>query len=387
MNDKLIVPRWLLIALAVIAAAGLGILARGLITNPSQAWADFLLNNYYFLSLAMGASFFVALQYISQSGWSAAFKRIPEAMMAWIPVAALFFLFIGLGAGYLYHWAHHEGVEEDAIIAAKSGYLNLPFAYVRLVVFFALWILMTWLLRRASQKEDVTGGTRYFEKSEWYSKIHIFILGVSFSLFSVDWLMSIDVHWYSTLFALKSFVAAFYHGSATLILIILVLNTFGYFPFINSFHVHDFTRYVFMLSIIYGYFWFSQFTLIWYGNIPEETIYYYVRWQPEWRVLFWLDIIINWAIPFTILLPPALSRNKKLLGGVAVLLVFGQYIDLYISIMPGSKGSSVPGFMEIGSWLGFAALFLLVTLLTLRRYALIPKNHPYLEESIEHEFV
>jgi hypothetical protein len=387
MNDKLIVPRWLLIALAVVAAAGMGILAWGLITNPSQAWADFLLNNYYFLSLAMGASFFVALQYISQSGWSAAFKRIPEAMMAWIPVAAILFLFIGLGAGYLYHWAHHEAVEEDAILAAKSGYLNLPFAYLRLVVFFALWILMTWLLRRASKKEDVSGGTRYFEKSEWYSKIHIFLLGITFSLFSVDWLMSIDAHWYSTLYALKSFVAAFYHGSATLILLILVLNAFGYFPFLNSFHVHDFTRYVFMLSIIYGYFWFSQFTLIWYGNIPEETIYYYVRWQPEWRVLFWLDIIINWAIPFTILLPPALSRNKKLLGGVAVLLVFGQYIDLYISIMPGSKGSAVPGFMEIGSWLGFAALFLLVTLLTLRRSAIIPKNHPYLEESIEHEFV
>jgi hypothetical protein len=386
MDEKIKVPFLLIASLAAIALLGIGILVWGLIAHPEQAWASYLLNNFYFLSLAMGASFFVALQYISQSGWSAAFKRVPEAFMAWVPLAAIFFLLLGLGSHYLYHWAHNEGVKSEELLS-KSAYLNLPFAYVRMLVFFGLWILMTWLLRKASLKEDQIGGTRYFEKSEWYSKIHIFILGFSFSLFSVDWIMSIDTHWYSTLFALKSFVAAFYHGTATVILIILILNAFGYFKFLNQFHVHDFTRYIFMLSIIYGYFWFSQFMLIWYGNIPEETIYYYVRWQPEWRLMFWLDIILNWALPFTLLLPPALSRNKILLMAVASILLVGQYIDLYMQIMPGSVGAAHLGILQIGSWIGFAALFVLVILLSLRKNALIPKNHPYLEESLDHQFV
>ena len=173
-----------------------------------------------------------------------------------------------------------------------------------MIIYFALWILFIRKLRKISLREDLTdpadqdGYHVLFGKSELYSKIFIFILAITFSLSAFDWIMSIDAHWYSTIFALKNLVAAFLHGVSILTLIVFILYRRGYFPFLNKFHLHDFARYIFMLSIVWGYFWFAQFMIIWYGNIPEETVYYFVRWKEGWKVLFFLEIILNWAIPF-----------------------------------------------------------------------------------------
>ena len=370
----------------ILILAGIASLIFGFLNSPDRTWANYLLNNYYFFSLAMGAAFFFVIQYISQAGWSAGFKRVPEAMMAWIPYAAVFFLLLYFGVHSLYHWSHEDAVTADKLLTHKSPFLNTPFFFVRMFFFFVIWIIMSGLLRRFSLTEDKEGGTKWFEKSELYSKIFVFILALTFSFAGIDWIMSIDAHWYSTLFALKNMVAAFLHGSSILILIVLILNMKGYFPFLNKYHIHDFSRYLFMLAIVWGYFWFAQFMIIWYGNIPEETIYYSVRWEKGWKTLFFLDIVVNWAVPFFILLPIKASRSRVMILIVIFFLIIGQYIDLYLQIMPGTTGVLQFGILEAAMFAGFAGLFALITGISLTKARIIPVNHPYLEESLNHHF-
>lgn len=374
------------ITLIVIGAATF---IAGLLSASQRTWANYLIVNYYFLSLAMGAAFFYTLQSISQSGWSSAFKRIPEAMMAYIPFAAVLFLLLYFGMHDIYHWTHSEAVASDPVLQHKSAYLNTPFFILRMVIIFALWVLFTRLLRKTSLQEDHTGPDNImalFSKSELYSKVFIFIFAITFSFSAFDWIMSIDAHWYSTLFALKNVVAAFLHGVSIITLIVFILYRRGYFPFLNKYHLHDFSRYIFMLSIVWGYFWFAQFMIIWYGNIPEETVYYFVRWQGGWKVLFFLEIGLNWALPFLILLPVKTSRNIKVITVIILFLIIGQYIDLFVQIIPGTTGELRFGWIEAGMMLGFSGLFALIVATALSKAKLIPSGHPYLEESLNHKF-
>ena len=365
-----------LIAIGVIA------LIVGFVSDPQRAWANYLLNSYYFLTLAIGAAFFLALQYITQSGWSAMFKRVPEAVSSFIPVGVILLsLVLILGAHSLYHWSHAEAVEHDPLLKWKEPYLNLPFMIIRYVLFVGLWVFMTFLLRKYSLLEDKVGGLEYFKKSEFYSKVFIFILAFTFVLGTIDWIMSINSHWFSTLFSVKNFASAFYHGSATIVIIVLVLNRLGYFPQLNQYHRHDFSKYLFMLSIIYGYLWYAQYMLIWYANMPEETMYYTRILQEGWQLPFFLDIIINWAFPFIFLMLNKIAKNPKALLFTASLLLIGHWIDLYLQIMPGTTGVNTVGFVEIGMGLGFAGLFIYLVLNSLTKEPLETKNHPFLDES------
>jgi hypothetical protein len=363
----------------------LGILTIGfgLYFNPEKTWANFLLNNYYFISVAVGATFFLAIQYITQSGWSALFIRVPHAIGAYLPAAAILTLFLIFGMHSLYHWSTPEAAL-DSIIRHKSPYLNVPFFFARLIIFFALWFLMTSIYRINSLKEDHEGGIEYFHKCEFHSKIYIFILAITFSLATFDLIMSIDVHWVSTIFAVMNFVSGFYHSIAIITLIILLLNRKGLFINLNDSHLKDFSKYIFRLSIIWAYLWFVQYLLIWFTNIPEETIYYVIRIEGKWRIYFFLNIILNFGIPFLVLLPEQTNSNKIIISIICILLIIGQWVDLFLQIMPGVTGISQIGFIEIGAFAGFAGLFILIVNWALRRIPLIPVNHPYLEESIHH---
>ncbi len=367
---------------------GIGIIALivGFIDNPQRTWANYLLNSYYFLSLGIGASFFLAIQYISQSGWSAMFRRVPEAIGSFVPVGAILLsLVLIFGVHSIYHWSHAEEVAKDELLQHKSPYLNIPFMLIRYVIFVGLWVFMITLLRKFSLLEDIHGGTEYFVKSEFYSKVFIFILGFSFTLGTIDWIMSINAHWFSTLFSIKNFVSAFYHGSATIVLMVIVLNRFGYFPQLTKYHLHDFSRYIFILSIMYGYMWYAQYMLIWYANIPEETIYYTKLVQGGWLFPFYLDIIINWAFPFSFLLLNKIAKNKNALLFTVIILFIGQWLDLYLQIMPGSTNVNAFGYIEIGTYLGFLGIFAFVVTRSLSKASLIPQNHPYLQESLAHK--
>ena len=382
-NRFKLTPRYTYIAIGCIVA-GMLAMAYGFYTSADRAWANLLLNNFYFLSLAIGASFFLALQYITQSGWSAMFRRVPEAMSAYIPFAGIAMLLLYFGIHNLYEWSHPEAVANDALLAHKSPYLNIPFFFIRMIVFFAAWTLMTRLIRKVSLQEDQFGGITYMEKNELNSKIFIFILAITFSMASFDWIMSIEAHWVSSIFSVKNFIAAFYHGTAIIVFIIILLNEKGYFKELNESHLLDFSRYLFMLSIVWGYMFFSQFMLIWFGNIPDETIYYAERWNNGWKTLFYVNIAINWFIPFTVLLSQKMDKNKTVVKIICLVLIAGQWIDLYDQIMPTITISPKFGIIEIGAFTGFAGLFALVFGKALSKAGLVPKNHPYLEESLYH---
>lgn len=368
-----------------LVAVGVVAFITGFINDPTRAWANFLLNNVYFVSLSVGAVLFLSLQRVTQAGWSAGFLRVPEAMGMYLPVAAILFIVMIFGVHALYHWSHADAVAHDPLLQHKQPYLNVPFWVGRLIVFFALWILLAMMLRRYSLREDDEGGLEIFRKSEHISKIFIFVILITFSFAGFDWVMSIDAHWYSALFALKNFVSAFYHAAAIITFIVLLLKQFGYFPFMTKSHMHDFSSYIFMLCIIWGYFWFAEFMLIWYANIPEETVYFVTRMQTEeWRIFFFANMIINWGIPFLIMMPAASRRSSVTLKIIIPVLLVGMFLDFYLQIFPGVVGKQVLGFNEIGGFLGFAGLFILVVGYALSKANLYPKQHPYMEECLQH---
>ncbi len=279
MEEKFKLSRTYIIATSVMILVGIAAMVVAFTGDPQRAWANYLLNNVYFVSLSAGALLFFSLQRVTHSGWSAGFQRIPEAMAGYLPVAAVLFLVMIGGAQSLYHWSHADAVAHDPLLAHKAPYLNMPFWIIRMVIYFALWILMFLLIRRMSLKEDLVGGLEPFKKLEHLSKVFIFIVIITFSFAMIDWVMSIDAHWYSTIFAIKNFVAAFHHAAIVITFVVLLMNQKGYFPFLNKSHLGDFSRYIFMLCIIWGYFWFAEFMLIWYANIPEETAYFLPRVQ------------------------------------------------------------------------------------------------------------
>lgn len=386
MKDQITIPKNFKLLTYVLIGIGVVSFGLGFAFDAKRTWANYLLNNYYFLSIAIGAAFFGAIQYITNSGWSAAFKRIPEAMVAYIPFAGVFFLLLFFGMHSIFEWTHEDVIQHDHLIQHKSPYLNVPFFFIRVIVFFAVWTILSKVLRKFSLKEDEAGGMVYFIKSELYSKIFIFVIAITFTLFAVDMLLSLDPHWFSTLFAAKSFIAAFLHGSSIITLIVIILNRTGNLELLNRSHLHDFTRYIFMTSIVWGYFNFSEFMLIWYGNIPEETVWFVERWHGAYKILFFVNIILNWAIPFIVLMPRKTSRSKMFIFPVIILLMIGQYTELYWIIWPNVVHEAKFGLLEIGAFSGFAGIFSLVVSTWLTKASLVPKNHPYLEESLHHHF-
>jgi len=386
MDKKLHVSKSFKIILVGFIILGLVAIVYGFLTNQTtRTWANLLQNNFLFLSIALGGLFWMAIQAITHSGWSAAFVRIPQAMSSYLIVAFVLWGFLFLGMHDLYHWTSIKDMAQNPVLFHKKPYLNEGFIAVRFIIFFGLWIYLSRRIRSQSLKEDKVGGLTYFKKIEFSSKVFIFILGISFIFFPIDWLMSLDAEWFSTLFSVKFFISAFYHGSAIIVVFAIILNKLGYFPFLNKGHLHDFSKYIFMLSIMWGYMWFVQYLLIWYGNLPEETAYFLIRRQEGFKLLFLAEIFINWGFPFLFLMWNRMAKNTTaLLIAVAVLLV-GQYIEVYNAIFPGTVHHPSFGFIEIGTFLGFAALFVLVVVISLSKQPLMPKNHPYLTESINEE--
>lgn len=384
MEDSFKIPaKSKLLGWILAGVGGIAVIA-GFMTDPSRMWAGILLNNFYFLSLALGAVFFISLQYVTDSQWSAMFRQIPGAMMLYVPVALIVMIAMAGGMGWIYEWARPDIARQDALIAHKSPYLNIPFFYLRLLVIFGAWLALIAALRKFFLREDAEGGLHWFRKSKHYSMIFIFVFGVTFSVASFDWIMSIDAHWFSTIFGISAIMSSLYYAVAVIILLVIGLNRLGYLRALNEYHLNDFGRYLFRLSMVWGFLWFMQYLIIWYANIPETTFYYYYRMGEPFTALFYANIIINWAIPFVVLMSDTLGRKKAVLLPMCLLLLAGFYINLYLQIMPGSIGELNFGFIEIGSFAGFAGIFLLLVMKGLSGASLIPVNHPYLQKSLHH---
>ena len=363
-----------------------------------RVWVNLWIDNIYFLGLALTGVLFLALQYASQAGWSAYIKRIPEAFGEWIIVAfgltlVIFGLanFAGPGHFHLFHWLdsslYVEGGENfDPIIAEKKAYLNLPFYLIRMVIYFMLWYMMYRFIRNESIKEDIEGGYEHWKKMRVYSTIFIIIFAITSSTAAWDWVLSIDTHWYSTMFGWYVFSSWFVAGIAAITLVIIWLREQGYLPNLSSDHLHDLGKYIFAFSIFWTYIWFSQFLLIYYANIPEEAVYFVERLKNgQYAWVFYLNIILNFIVPFLVLMTRDSKRHTIFLKIVGWTVLAGHWFDFYLMITPGSLGENGGfGFLEIGLAMIFGTSFLYKVFMGLAKVPLVAHNHPMLEESYHH---
>jgi hypothetical protein len=370
-----------LIVLGLISL-GYGILSQDV--DSHRLWSNILLNNFYFLAIALGALVFVVVHILSDSGWHVSIVRIPEAMGQYIPVASVLMILILIGAHEIYHWTHTEHLDE--ILLHKKPYLNMPFFSIRMVVYLAGWIFFAWKIRQLSLKQDAEGDLKYFKVSKTYAALFIAFFAITSSTSAWDWLMSIDAHWFSTLYGWYIFSSIFVSAIAVIILIVVALRTTGYLPHLNEEHLHDLGKYLFGFSIFWAYLWFSQFMLIWYSNIPEETIYYVQRLE-HFSTLFYLNLILNFIVPFLVLMTRGSKRKLTILTVSAIVVFIGHWVDLYLAIMPGAVGHEKAGIgiLEIGLTMGYIGLFLFIVLRALTKASLVPEKHPFYKESLEYD--
>jgi len=363
-----------------------------------RVWVNLWINNIYFLGIALTGLLFLALQYASQAGWSAYIKRIPEAFGAWLyPAAGLTFVIFGLAnfAGpqhyHMFHWLdsslYVEGGENyDAIIAGKHAYLNLTFFLIRMAAYFVLWIMMFRIIRSESLKEDIHGGDAHWRKLRVYSTLFIIIFAITSSTAAWDWVLSIDTHWFSTMFGWYVFASWFVAGLASVTLVVIWLRERGYLLQLSSSHLHDLGKYIFAFSIFWAYIWFSQFLLIYYANIPEESVYFVERLKSgQYAWVFYVNILLNFIFPFLVLMTRDSKRHTIFLKIVCPVVLVGHWMDFYLMITPGSLGANGGiGFIEIGMAVLFAAGFIYVVFRALAKVPLVAQNHPMLEESLHH---
>jgi hypothetical protein len=363
-----------------------------------RLYANLWINNVYFTGLAIIGLFFIAIQYAAQAGWSAGMKRVPLAMAGWLPIAGVLMLVSWFLVKYdVFHWTHdylYEGPQTDGILLGKSSLWFWPldpgsfpvFYLVRMILFFALWYMFYIWIKREMLEEDLDGKVSHWFKARKYSAIFLVIFAVSSSVAAWDWVMSIDPHWFSTMFGWYMFASWWVNGLAAITLIVVVLKQNGYLKIVNANHLHDIGKFIFGFSIFWTYLWFSQFLLIYYANIPEETVYFIERLESsQYRWVFYLNLILNFFLPFLLLMTRDAKRHMAFLKLVCPIVLVGHWFDFYLMVTPGvMREDGTFGFIEIGMLMIFVAAFLYVTLTNLAKVPLYGKNHPMLQESLNH---
>lgn len=386
-----------------VALMGVGLLftAIGVFTSMSdhhfatRLLTSGLVNSFFFLAIGLGALFFLALQYATETGWYASVKRIIEAVAGFLPYGIGFLVITLLtitfmDGAHIYSWmdpdmtdpnSHHY----DKIIDGKSFYLNKGFFWIRTVVYLAIYYIYLRGFRMRSLEEDRIGGTEIHFKNYKKAAVFLVFFAVFSSTSSWDWLMSIDVHWFSTLFGWYTFAGMWCSAMVVLVLLTLYLKSLGYLPKVNDSHIHDLAKWTFATSFLWSYLWFSQYMLIWFANIGEEVTYYMMRIE-NFKVMYFSMFFINFAFPMLLLMSRDAKRHAGILTFVGLIILVGHWLDVYIMVVGGSLGANAKiGFMEIGMALLLAGIFIRVILTNLTKAPLTPVNHPFLDESIHHE--
>lgn len=404
------VKTWSLIAIVI----GVVAIAFGILTgNVERTFANLLLMGYYFTCVCLCGVFFCAVQYVAQAGWSASILRVPQAFIKVLPIAATILVVIALAGlaithtgineegkevvvPYLYKTWAAKGISTpgsenyDAIIAGKSSFLNIPFFVIRLVGFLGIYTIFGLLFVKYSTNEDELGGMFNYNKSFKMACIFLVIFGFTTPIFAFDVIMSLDAHWFSTLFGWYNFAALWVSGLAVITLVTIFLKNKGYLPWITTNHLHSLGQLIFGFSVFWTYLWFAQFLLIYYANLPEEAAYFYKRWEPEFKPWFWFNVVINFLAPLLLLMSRDSKRAIPMLKAVCIILIIGHWLDYFMMIMPGTVGPQSHwytefGLIELGVFLGFAGLFTYLVLNAVSKFKLlIPKNHPFLDESLHH---
>jgi hypothetical protein len=377
---------------------GVGAICYGFFSDQSErTFANLLLMAYYFACVSMSGAFFLAVQFVAQAGWSASILRVPQAMAKVLPIAVIILLVVvglGLYTHKLYHHWNAAGLTDpnsenyDTLIAGKSAFLNVPFFMGRMIVFLGTYSIFATLLTKWSYNEDLGGGLSSYQKSFKYSCIFLVIYGFTTPIFAFDTIMSLEAHWFSTMFGWYNFAAMWVSSLATIALIIILLKKAGYMSWVNNSHLHNLGQFIFGFSIFWTYVWFAQFLLIYYANMSEETVYFYKRFN-NYEAWFYINLIMNFLSPLLLLMDRDNKRSNNVLMAVCIIVLCGHWVDYYQMIMPGvfefgTKSGSGFGAIEIGIALGFVGLFTFTVLNALSKKPLIAKNHPFLQESLNH---
>lgn len=391
---------------SILMMIGVVAMVFGFMTDESahhgRFWANIFVNGFFYFAISLGALFFLALQYATEASYMVALKRVMEGISQYIFVGAgiliVFFLAGTFHFHHIYHWMDpdvyipflEDGVtpnpKYDKIIAGKAAYLNQPFFWIRTLIYLGVWCYFANLFRKRSLEEDKIGGTKLHFKNMTSSAIFLVFFAFTSSTASWDWIMSIDTHWFSTLYGWYVFSGMWVSFMIVFVMLSIWLKNKGYLPNVNKSHIHDATKWMFAISFLWTYLWFSQFMLIWYSNIPEEVTYYITRID-HYKGLFFGIFFVNFLFPMVILIARDAKRQIGYILTVGVIIFIGHWFDVYMMIVPGSMGShgahlSVPDYIStIGMALGFLGLFLFIVFRALSKAPISVVNHPFLDES------
>ncbi len=351
----------------------------------NKPWAAVYVGCIFFMLISLGIFTFNQIQYAASAGWSPVLFRVMEGLSAYLlPGSILFFLFLLASSAHLNHlfiWMDADTVANDPIIQGKAGFLNIPFFLIRAIIFLGGWNIFRILSRKNSLSLDETGDLTYYKKNFKLAAGYLVFFIITESIMSWDWIMSIDTHWYSTLFGWYVFASFFVTAVTVIALVTLYLKNKGLLDFVNTSHIHDLAKFMFGLSIFWTYLWFSQFMLMWYANIPEEVTYFIFRIE-EYNLPFFGMLALNFLLPILLLINTDFKRLSWIIVMAGICIIVGHYLDFFNMIMPGTVGASwFIGAAEIGSVLFFGGLFIFVGFSAIAKAPLLVKKNPMVEES------
>jgi hypothetical protein len=352
----------------------------------NRPWSAFYVAAFFFMMIALGVLAFYAVQYASQAGWSPVLFRVMEGITAYLLPGALIVLAIAVASGTIGHynlfvWMDPDVVAHDELIQNKSGFLNITWFTIRGLIFITGWSLYRYFSRKFSIAQDTAEDNKNFKKSFRIAAAFLVFYIYTESMMSWDWVMSVDPHWFSTLFGWYVFASMIVSGITVIALLAIYLRTKGYLEFVNNSHLHDLAKYMFGFSIFWTYLWFSQFMLIWYANIPEEVTYFVTRIE-DYNLPFFGMLVLNFVFPILLLMNSDFKRVPWFIVLTGIVLLFGHYIDVFNMIMPATVGDRwFIGIPEISSVLLFAGLFMFIVFTALTKAPLLAKRNPFMKES------
>ncbi len=370
----------LLIGIVVLALSFLGY-----IVNSQQFFFSYLVAYVFWVSIGLGGLFFVMLSHMTGTVWGLVLRRIIESIMIALPYMALLFIPIIFGMNDLYKWSRPEVVATDHLLQHKAPYLNVPFFVVRNAVYFGIWYLLARKLYKTSLAQDDKPQAEQIKRMRKISGPGIVLFAVTTAFASFDWLMSLDAHWFSTIFGVYFFAGSFLGLLAFLVLLNVYLQRNDILrDVITVEHFHDIGKLLFSFTIFWGYMGFSQYFLIWYANIPEETVWFAHRYEGSWIIISWILVLANFLVPFIALMPRRNKRSIPFLTFISVWILVTHWIDLYWLSMPVLHHHGAHfSWMDITLTVAVGAIFVGIIWRHLASNALVPINDPKLEESIK----
>jgi hypothetical protein len=365
---------------------GVAAFALGLQQDPARAWSSFLLNHFYFMSLALGGLFIAALQWLTSAMWSAPVRRISESFTAYLPVALVLSLVLYFGMHDLFTWTHPELVKGDAVLEHKTGWLNINFFMIRDIIAICLWILFAKIMIGNSIAQDTSKDAKLTLRNRSLSPAFMIIFGLSFTVIAFDLMMSLEPHWYSTMFGVYCFAGLFYSSLALTCLVTLYLRSKGRLEgIVNENHLHDLGKFMFAFTVFWAYIGFSQFMLIWYANLPEETFYFIERIQGGWLSISIFLLVGKFMTPFFLLLPRDSKRSPTILAIAGCWMLVAQWIDVMWMVQPHfSPNGPQFGVVEIGMTIGFIGIFGFMISRFLGKHSIVAIGDPMLAKSVFH---